>query len=110
VWQRLGTNNAGMLHLQQWPRNSEGGRVSLPHHITHHAIQRYQECIANLTEAQIIPILSAPVIMRAIELKECRVVLPSGHRVVIAQGRIVTVAPPPLKRRCRTFKPRIKEL
>lgn len=81
----------------------------IPAHITHHAIERYQERIANVPEAEVVTALSSPVIMRAVELNECRVILPTGHRCVISHGRVVTVTPPPV-RRCRAFKPRMKEL
>lgn len=60
---------------------------------TFHAVQRYRERVADIPEEQVVAVLSTPVIQQAIAMG-CRAVkLSSGHRAVIADGRIVTVHP-----------------
>lgn len=67
--------------------------MTLPRHITTHAIERFQQRIANLPADEVRARLSTPAILAAVKLGTCQVKLPSGHRAVIAHGRIVTVRP-----------------
>lgn len=71
-------------------------------HVTAHAIDRYRERIADLPDSEIIANLDTPAIRAAAEFGcECRVRLPTGHRIVVKDHTIVTVTPAPLVRRCR---------
>lgn len=63
-------------------------------HITRHAIERAIERVPGITSVeQAIAILSAPIFQRAIEFGAKYVKLARGQRVVIENGRIVTVLP-----------------
>lgn len=64
-----------------------------PAHLTTHAIERYQERVANLPDDQVREILSAPNIIKAIAFGAEKVKLGTGHRLVILSKRIVTVLP-----------------
>jgi hypothetical protein len=60
-------------------------------HVTQHAIERYQERVANLPEDQVRQILSSPFINTAADFGAIYVKLATRHRVVIEDGFIVTV-------------------
>ncbi len=62
-------------------------------HITRHAIERFQERVQNLPTDQVVAALSTPFIQRAIEFGAKYVKLAKGQRVVIENGRIITVLP-----------------
>lgn len=62
-------------------------------HVTHHAIERFQERIRNVSDAEAIAALTTPAILRAAAFGAKFVRLGSGHRVVIADDSIVTVLP-----------------
>lgn len=62
--------------------------------ITSHAIQRYQERVANIPEAQIIERLNCAAVRAAISFGAPYVRLPSKHHIVIQDGKVVTVLPP----------------
>lgn len=64
-----------------------------PRHITAHAIQRYQTRVEPLPEDEVRARLSTPAILAAVKLGQCSLKLPTGQRLVIHAGRIVTVAP-----------------
>lgn len=62
-------------------------------HLTAHALQRYRERVADLGAAEIRERLSSPAIMAAINFGARFVRLPTGQRIVIEDGMIVTVLP-----------------
>lgn len=62
-------------------------------HVTAHAVVRYQERIANLSDDDVRARLDTPAIRAAIKFGAPYVRLGSGHRVVIANGAVVTVLP-----------------
>ena len=68
-------------------------------HITGHAIERYQDRVENLPEAEIKARLCTPLMEAAARFGDCKVKLPTGHRAVIVAGAIVTVTPIPSKGR-----------
>lgn len=61
--------------------------------VSGHAIQRYQERVANLTKAEVIARLDTPTIRMAIRFGAPFVRLPSGHRVVLDGPTVVTILP-----------------
>lgn len=62
-------------------------------HVTHHAIERYRERVADLPDAAIVAVLSSPAMETAARFGcEC-VLLGTRHRVVIDGNRVVTVKP-----------------
>lgn len=62
-------------------------------HVTAHAIERYQERVANLSDDIVTTILSAPVIQRAADFGAPYVRLVTGNRIVIQNHTVVTVLP-----------------
>lgn len=64
-------------------------------HLTRHAIERYIERVEPVTPQEVHKRLSTPFIMAALSLGTTSVRLPTGHRVEIVDGVIVTVAPKP---------------
>lgn len=75
-----------------------------PAHITAHAVERYQQRVANLPDDAVIQALNSPAILTAIQIGARAVQFGTGHRAIIADGKVVTVAPKPLKKRCRRGK------
>lgn len=73
--------------------------------ITHHAVQRFQERVANLPEAEVRAALSTRAFEIAATLGTCCVILPQGHRAVVADGAVITIYPP--KSRPRRIAPRL---
>lgn len=61
--------------------------------VTGHAIMRYQQRVANLPETLVIAALTTPAIQRAASFGAEYVRLGTGHRLVIRQGRVITVKP-----------------
>jgi hypothetical protein len=62
-------------------------------HVCSHAIDRYIERVAPVSHSEARALLSSPFIQRAIEFGAKYVKLAKGQRVVIENGRIVTVLP-----------------
>ena len=68
-------------------------------HVTLHAIQRYQERVANVPAIEAVQALTSPAIQLAAQFGAQFVRLPTGHRVVLKDHTIVTVQPPEAYRR-----------
>lgn len=64
-----------------------------PLQITTHAIHRYQERIANLTAEQVQAALDIPAVRCALRIGAPFVRLASGHRIVLEDGKIITILP-----------------
>lgn len=62
-------------------------------HVTAHAIERYQQRVADVTPAEARAALSTPAFVKAAEIGACAVKLSTGHRAVIENGCVVTVHP-----------------
>jgi hypothetical protein len=67
--------------------------------ISSHAISRYRERVAALTEAEVRAVLDTPRIAEMIEFGAREIVLGSGHHAVVADGAIVTIRPKPFEKR-----------
>lgn len=67
--------------------------MSTPIRVSSHAISRYRERVACVDYDTARAALSTPIIQRAIEFGARYVRLPSGHRVRIVDGAVVTVLP-----------------
>lgn len=68
--------------------------VSLPPiHVTHHAVQRYQERVANLAEDQVRAAIASPAVQCAASIGAPFVRLPGGQRIVVRDRRVITVLP-----------------
>lgn len=63
-------------------------------HVSYHAIQRYQERIANVTDDEARAVLSTPAIQAAAKFGAMFVRLGTGHRIAIQNMTVVTVLPP----------------
>lgn len=71
-------------------------------HVTSHAIERYQRRVANVSERDAYAALSSEKIHQAALVGCSSVILPSGHKVILIGGCVVTVKPRHRdKRRCR---------
>lgn len=73
-------------------------------HITHHAIARFQEQVANLPEAEVRAMLDTPIMALAETMGATAVILRGGYRAVIHERKVVTILPP---RKRRHHAPRI---
>ena len=62
-------------------------------HVTAHAIQRYRERVADVTEDAARTVLSGPVFQIAVQIGAGIVRLGTGHRAVIDDGCVITVLP-----------------
>lgn len=62
-------------------------------HVTRHAIDRYRQRVADLTDDEIAAILDSPTIRDAIAFGCRSVKLGTGHRVVLRGDKVVTVNP-----------------
>lgn len=71
-----------------------GPVVSVSEALTQHAIARYQERVANIPPAAVVAVLDTPAMRAALRFGARAVKLRSRHRVVIREGRIVTITPP----------------
>lgn len=58
-----------------------------------HAIQRYQERVANVPDDVAERALTGNAFQHACDMGRGAVILPSGHRAIIADGTVVTVLP-----------------
>ena len=78
--------------------------MTLPRHITTHAIERFQQRVELIPADEVRARLSTPAILAAVRLGRCSVRLPTGHRAIIVDHRILTIVPkpkPPKVRNCR---------
>lgn len=63
-------------------------------HVFQHAIERFRERVADLSDQAIVDALSTPVIQLAAALgAECHVRLPTGQRITVKDRTVVTVLP-----------------
>lgn len=62
-------------------------------HITDHAIQRYQERIADVPAAEACRLMDTAAVRSAAQFGAPYVRLPTGQRLVIHEGKIITVLP-----------------
>lgn len=63
--------------------------------ISRHAIQRYQERVANVPDEAVIASLSCPALKAAMAwARTCTVRLGTGHRCIVIDGVVVTVITP----------------
>ena len=63
-------------------------------HVSQHAIERFRERVADLSDQAIVDALSTPVIQLAAALgAECHVRLPTGQRITVKDRTVVTVRP-----------------
>jgi hypothetical protein len=67
--------------------------------ISAHAIERYRRRVENCSDAEAICRLTAPSILTAHRLGASSVILPSGHKVIIAGNCVVTVKPKSMHKR-----------
>ena len=70
-------------------------------HISQHAIERYQERIANVPDEVAREALSCPAVIAAADFGASSVRLGSGVRIVLVGRSVVTVLP-----KTRTFRPK----
>lgn len=61
--------------------------------VTNHAIERYQQRVANVSVAEAIAALSGPAFQIAHKIGRGAVRLPSGHRAICLNGVVTTVLP-----------------
>lgn len=61
--------------------------------VSAHAIQRYRERVRDMSDEQIIVALSGRAFVACAAIGRGAVVLPSGHRAIVANGSVVTVLP-----------------
>ena len=59
--------------------------------VSRHAMDRYRERVADLSDAEIFARLSSPTVELAAEFGAPFVKLPTGHRVLIREGTVVTI-------------------
>ena len=62
-------------------------------HVTHHAIERYRERVADLPDAAIVEALSSPTICVAADFGARAVKLSGGQRAIIREHSVLTVVP-----------------
>lgn len=63
-------------------------------HVTHRAIERYQERVCNLPDDRVIELItSSPVVQRAVAIGAPFVKLGGGQRLVLVDARVITVLP-----------------
>lgn len=61
--------------------------------ISEHAIERYQERVEPCSRDAALANLDTPTVRLALSIGACGVKLPTGHRLVIRGGAVVTVLP-----------------
>lgn len=61
--------------------------------VSGHAVERYQERVANVSHDDAVAALSSPFIQAASDFGARFVRLPSGHRVCLEDGVVLTVLP-----------------
>ena len=62
-------------------------------HVTKHAIERFQERVAHVTDEEARIAMTAPIIELAATFGECFVRLPGGQRIAVKDNAVVTVLP-----------------
>jgi hypothetical protein len=65
-------------------------------HITAHAIQRYQQRVADLPAEAVRALIDTPAVRLAAKFAgnaEIHVTLPTGHRIIVVDATVVTVTP-----------------
>lgn len=62
--------------------------------ISHHAIARYRERVADGTDEEIIALMSGKAFAVAAMMGRCAVIMCCGARAVVEDGTVVTVLPP----------------
>jgi hypothetical protein len=73
---------------------TQKGPAKMLIHVTTHAIERFRERVADLSDQAIVDALSTPVIQLAAALgAECHVRLPTGQRITVKDRTVVTVLP-----------------
>ncbi|MGE8143067.1 hypothetical protein ACQKOE_13915 [Novosphingobium sp. NPDC080210] len=63
-------------------------------HVSQHALDRYRERIANLSDDEIRAALITPAVMTAAAIGARFVRIASGHRIALADYTITTILPP----------------
>lgn len=96
--QTIPSSAGGRLEGQVGGLPERSGTQLVPH-VSGHAIQRFQERVANVSAEIATLCLSSPTIRKAIEFGAGTVILGTGHIVVIKGSTIVTVKPGRKKRR-----------
>lgn len=61
--------------------------------VSAHAIERARRLLGCLSDAEAIVVLSSPIIESTARAGATSVILPSGHKVIIANNRVITVKP-----------------
>ena len=79
--------------------------MNRPAHITDHAVISYQQRVKQVTYAEAITAIDTPALQAAMKFGANHVVLPTGQRLVIHQGVVITVNPKPVRKRCKRGKP-----
>ncbi|WP_293921117.1 hypothetical protein [Sphingobium sp. UBA5915] len=69
-------------------------------HVTRHAADRYRERVCDTTHDQAVAALSSATIQRAASFGARHVILSGGQRVVIQDGRVITVLPKGWSKAC----------
>lgn len=62
-------------------------------HVTQHAVERFQERVSNVTDAEAREALSSPTVRKAAEFGAPYVKLGTGQRIVLERDRVITVLP-----------------
>lgn len=62
--------------------------------VSRHAMDRYRERVADLSDHEIFTRLSGPAFVLAVEFGASFVKLPSGHHAVLREETVITVLPP----------------
>lgn len=63
-------------------------------HVTHHAVERYQERVRNLPDDQVRQLIcTSKAVQLAVSIGAPFVRLGTGQRLVLIEGRVVTVLP-----------------
>ena len=68
-------------------------------HVSTHALDRARQRLGASSDAEAMQMLTTPNILAAVAIGASAVILPSGHKVVIAGGKIVTVKPKHCRKR-----------
>lgn len=61
--------------------------------VSRHAMDRYRERVANVSDREIFEALTTPTFELAVELGAPMVKLPGGHHAVLREDTVVTVLP-----------------
>jgi hypothetical protein len=71
--------------------------MTAPGIVTNHAVLRYQQRVAPLSQEAVREVLGAPEVQSAISAGHQYFTLPTGHRAVFKAGRVATVLPLPVE-------------